>query len=132
MTGSRLLALDLGTTGVRALLVDGEGKALTRAYRPLATRFPEPGRVEQDPEEIWQRSLEVLREALSRAGAGGVAAIGVVTQRATTVAWDAASGAALCPALGWQDKRTEPMSGLTECLAGLLGFAAIRITLHQE
>ena len=54
MTGSRLLALDLGTTGVRALLVDGEGKALARAYRPLATRFPEPGRVEQDPEEMCE------------------------------------------------------------------------------
>jgi len=108
MTGSRLLALDLGTTGVRALLVDGEGKTLARAYRPLATRFPKPGRVEQDPEEMWQRSVEVLREALSHAGAEDIAALGVVTQRATTVAWDAASGAVLCPALGWQDKRTEP------------------------
>ena len=107
MTGSRLLALDLGTTGVRALLVDGEGKVLARAYRPLATRFPEPGRVEQDPEEMWQRSVEVLREARLPSRCRGCRGARCRDAALHAVAWDAASGAALCPALGWQDKRTQ-------------------------
>lgn len=110
MSAVLLLALDLGTTGVRALLVDAEGAVRGRAWRPLETRFPEPGRVEQDPEELWRGSVEVLRAALSEGGAeaADVAGLGVVTQRATVLAWDAASGRPLAPALGWQDQRTAP------------------------
>jgi glycerol kinase len=110
VSAALLLALDLGTTGVRALLVDAGGAVRGRAWRPLETRFPEPGRVEQDPEEMWRRSVEVLHAALSEGGAAvsEVAGVGVVTQRATVLAWDAASGRPLAPAVGWQDQRTAP------------------------
>lgn len=108
MTDEVLLALDLGTTGACALVVGADGRARARAYRPLPTRFPAPGRVEQDPREMWERSLEVLREALAAAGADRVAGLGVVTQRSTTVAWDSRTGEPLCPAIGWQDQRTAP------------------------
>jgi glycerol kinase len=102
-----LLALDLGTTSVRALLVDAGGGVLSRASRPLAARFPGPGRVEQDPRELEEASLAVLREALAaaRRGAREVAGIGIATQRAVALAWDAESGEALAPMLGWQDAR---------------------------
>lgn len=105
-----MLALDLGTTSVRALALRDDGRILARARRPLATQFPQPGRVEQDPAQWWERSLEALREALATAAldARDVAAIGVVSQRATAVAWDAASGRPLAPAIGWQDTRTGP------------------------
>jgi len=108
VTGSHLLALDLGTTGVRALVLGSEGAVAGRAYRPLAARHPQPGRVEQDPREMWQSSLEVMREALARArlSARELAGLGVVTQRSTAVAWDARTGEPLCPAIGWQDQRT--------------------------
>jgi glycerol kinase len=110
VTDEVLLALDLGTTGACALVVGADGRVLARAYRALPTRFPAPGRVEQDPREMWERSLEVLREALGSAavGADQVAALGVVTQRATVVAWDSRTGEPLCPAIGWQDQRTAP------------------------
>lgn len=110
MSAELLLALDLGTTGVRALVVDAEGAVRGRAWRPLETRFPAPGYVEQDPEAMWGGSVEVLRAALSEAhvAAADVAGVGVVTQRATVLAWDAASGRPLAPALGWQDQRTAP------------------------
>jgi glycerol kinase len=108
VTGSHLLALDLGTTGVRALVLGVDGAVAGRAYRPLAARHPLPGRVEQDPREMWQSSVEVMRAALARAGlpARELAGLGVVTQRSTAVAWDARSGEPLCPAIGWQDQRT--------------------------
>lgn len=108
MSRELLLALDLGTTGVRALLVEGSGTTLARAYRPLHIAFPAPGRVEQDPADLWDRSLEVMREALrtARVGAADVAGIGIVAQRATAIAWDARSGEAVAPAVGWQDQRT--------------------------
>ena len=107
MTRELLLALDLGTTSVRALLVDAGGRVLSRASRPLGARFPGPGRVEQDPRELWESSLQVLREALAsaRRGAAEVAGLGIATQRAGALAWDAASGEPLAPMLGWQDAR---------------------------
>ncbi len=110
MAGRAVLALDLGTTGVRALLVDAQGTVRGRAWRAVSARVSAPGVFEQDPEEWWTRSREVLAEALAlaRLGASDLAAIGVVSQRSTAVAWDAASGTPLAPALGWQDARTAP------------------------
>jgi glycerol kinase len=114
VSGELLLGLDLGTTGVRALAVGPDGRVRGRAYQRLATRFPAPGRVEQDPESWIAQSREVLRAALAeaRAGARDVAALGIATQRATALAWDAADARPLAPALGWQDRRAEELGSL--------------------
>jgi glycerol kinase len=107
MGGEFLLSLDLGTSGVRALVVGLDGGVRASAWRRLATRFPAPGRVEQDPEEFVAASTEVLRAALDTSGlsARDVAALGIATQRATALAWEARSARPLAPALGWQDQR---------------------------
>lgn len=108
MSGGLWLGLDLGTTSTRALLVEPGGGVLARAARPLPTAFPAPDRVEQDAGALVERSVEVLREALARAGrtARDVSGLGLTTQRSTALAWDARSGRALAPAIGWQDGRT--------------------------
>lgn len=108
MPRGSILALDLGTTGVRALVVGPDGRVRGRAYRKLASSFPRPGWVEQDPVEMWVLGVAVMREALAAAGVGaaGLGALGVVTQRATALAWDARTGQPLAPAIGWQDQRT--------------------------
>ncbi|MFI5316638.1 MAG: FGGY family carbohydrate kinase, partial [Myxococcota bacterium] len=108
MSGESLLALDLGTTSVRALVVRADGRVLARAQRPIGASFPRPGWSEFDPEELVSRSGEVLREALASAGlaAGEVAGLGIVTQRATALCWDAATLRPLAPAQSWQDQRT--------------------------
>ena len=108
MSRELLLALDLGTTSVRALIVTRLGEVRARAQRPLSVSYPAPGRVEQDPVEMWNKSLEVMREAIAGAGvdASAIASIGVVTQRATTLAWEAGSLQPLACAIGWQDHRT--------------------------
>jgi glycerol kinase len=102
-----LLALDLGTTSVRALLVEPGGAVLGRHQLRLPVAFPAPGRVEQDPELLFARSIEVLAGALSAGGATArdVSGLGIATQRATALAWEAGSGKPLAPALGWQDQR---------------------------
>ena len=84
-----LMALDLGTTGVRALVVHAGGRVLARSWRPLGVRTPSPGELEQDPNEMWDRSVEVLREALSdsKLSAADLGGIGVVNQRSTAMAW---------------------------------------------
>lgn len=110
MTGSLLAAIDLGSTSVRALVQEPGGRVLGRAARPLETRFPAPGRVEQDAETLFTRSLQALRLALeaSRAQPSDLAALGIATQRATALAWSVETGRALAPAVGWQDQRSAP------------------------
>ena len=100
-----LLALDQGTTSTRAILFDAAGAPLCTAQRELRQIYPEDGWVEHDPEEIWQASVAVLREA----AAGEVpAAIGIANQRETALLWDRESGACLHNAIVWQDRRTAP------------------------
>jgi len=103
-----ILAIDEGTTGVRAYLFDAEGRLLAGVYREISATYPQPGWVEQDPLAIWEATLAVSRTALARAGSSArdLAAIGVCTQRATIVVWERASGRPVYPAIVWQDTRT--------------------------
>ena len=103
-----VLALDQGTTGSTALVVDEGGRVLGRGYREITQHFPQPGWVEHDPEEIWNATLAAGREALAAARAAGrdLAGLGITNQRETTVLWDRRTGAALHRAIVWQDRRT--------------------------
>ncbi len=102
---SVVIAIDAGTTGVRAFVVDESGTPLGRAYREFTQHFPRPGWVEHDPAEIWDTTLAVLTEAVAALDAP-VAAIGITDQRETVVAWDRRTGEVLHRALVWQDRRT--------------------------
>ena len=103
-----ILAIDQGTTGTTCLVVDEELRAAGRGYRELSQHFPEPGWVEQDPEEIWESVLAAAADALADAqlSAAELSAIGVANQRETTVVWDRRTGRPLQNAIVWQDRRT--------------------------
>lgn len=105
--GHLLLALDAGTTGARAMLVDPAGAVLGVDKRPIANHFPAPGLVEQNADAVWDICRAVIDGALAAAGRGiaDVAAIGVTTQRASVVLWDRATGEAVAPMLVWSDLR---------------------------
>jgi glycerol kinase len=83
-------------------------QAAFTAQREFTQHFPKDGWVEHDPEEIWDTTLGVVREALQRARSEDrtIAAIGITNQRETTVVWDRSSGAAVYNAIVWQDRRT--------------------------
>jgi glycerol kinase len=103
-----LIAVDAGTTGVRAFAVDGEGNPCGFSYRELTQYFPRPGWVEHDPDEIRtavQTTLAELAGGLEGEGVP-VAAVGITNQRETVVAWDRRTGQPLHRALVWQDRRT--------------------------
>jgi len=108
---ARVLAIDAGTTGVRAVLVDEAGEVLARGYREFPQSFRRPGWVEHDPEHWWAALLESTSEALERAETAptDVAAIGITNQRETTVLWDRATLRPVHPAIVWQDRRTAPL-----------------------
>ncbi len=99
------IAIDAGTTGVRALAVDEAGRPAGWSYRELTQHFPRPGWVEHDPEEIWEAVETTLAELRSTLDTP-VAAIGITNQRETVVAWDRRSGEPFHNAIVWQDRRT--------------------------
>jgi glycerol kinase len=95
-----ILAIDQGTTGTTCLLVDEELTVHGRGYAELPQRFPQPGWVEHDPNEIWasvQRALD---------GLDGYDGIAITNQRETTVLWDRRTGEPVHDAIVWQDRRT--------------------------
>lgn len=106
-----VLSLDLGTSSSRAILWGPEGEPLAHSQVPLRSSFPEPGWVEQDPEEIWTTAVHAARQALAQADvpAARVAAVGLANQRETTLLWERDSGRPLHPAIVWQDRRTAPL-----------------------
>ncbi len=106
-----VLALDAGTTSVRAILFDHSGQIAAVAQREIRQIFPQPGWVEHDPEEIWSSQVAVAMEALGSVGAapGDIAAIGITNQRETSIVWDRETGEPVHNAIVWQDRRTAGM-----------------------
>ena len=74
-----ILSIDQGTTSSRAMLFDANGRAAFTAQREFTQFFPQDGWVEHDPEEIWDTTLAVVREALEHTAAeqAQVVAIGI-------------------------------------------------------
>ena len=101
-------ALDQGTTSTRFIVFDHSGSVVAVDQREHGQIYPEPGWVEHDPLEIWQRCREVIRAALAGAGlaATDLAAVGITNQRETTVVWDRKTGKPIYDAIVWQDMRT--------------------------
>jgi glycerol kinase len=102
-----VVALDAGTTGIRAMVVDDAGRVVAERYKETLPAHPAPGLVEHDVEELWIAALHVLGEALRGIDAARVRGLGITTQRGTAVVWDRASGGAVHPAISWSDARAE-------------------------
>ncbi len=106
-----VLAVDAGTTGITALVVDRDANVLGRGYSEFRQFYPQPGWVEHDPEEIWQTTCRVIESSLQQAGlaAHHLAAIGITNQRETTVLWNRVSGKPVHNAVVWQCRRTSDL-----------------------
>jgi glycerol kinase len=102
-------AIDQGTTSTRCMVFDHAGGVVALDQKEHAQIYPRPGWVEHAPLEIWQRTQEVVRGALSRGGlsASDLVAVGITNQRETAVVWDRRTGAPLYNAIVWQDTRTD-------------------------
>jgi glycerol kinase len=108
MNTRHIIAVDQGTTSCRALVVSHGGEIKAVAQQEFRQIFPKPGWVEHDPEEISRVQMQMITEAMNRAGITSqeVEAIGITNQRETTVVWDRQTGKPLYNAIVWQDKRT--------------------------
>jgi glycerol kinase len=101
----RVLAIDQGTSGTKALVVD-DGAVVAAAESPVRPHYLADGRVEQDPDELLASVLDAGRRAVARAG-GSIDAVALANQGETVLAWDPATGAPHGVALVWQDGRAQ-------------------------
>ena len=99
------LGLDVGTSGVKAILVSMNGDVTATANTPLSLSTPRPGWAEQDLESWWQASLTSIRGVIEQKKGVRVAAIGISGQMHSSVFLDR-QGEVIRPALLWCDGRT--------------------------
>jgi len=105
MADALFLGLDVGTSGVKAIVVDEAGRVLAAATTPLRLATPQPGWAEQHPDDWWNATLASLREVLAHGRGARVASVGISGQMHSSVFLDAA-GSVIRPALLWCDGRT--------------------------
>ena len=106
-----ILAIDQGTTGTTALLVDGTGSVVWQSYREITQIYPRPGWVEHDPNEIFDSVIETVDDLLeaTEIHPRQIIAIGITNQRETTIIWERATGEPVSNAIVWQCRRTAPL-----------------------
>ncbi len=102
-------AIDQGTTSTRCMLFNHRGQVVNVSQREHEQIYPQPGWVEHDPMEIWQRTQQVIRNTIAKADVqpGDIAAVGITNQRETTVVWNRNTGQPYYNAIVWQDTRTK-------------------------
>lgn len=102
-------AIDQGTTSTRAMIFDHAGAEVGRHQLEHEQIMPQPGWVEHNPVEIWERTASVLTSVLNNTNLqpDDIAALGITNQRETTLVWNRKTGRPYYNAIVWQDTRTD-------------------------
>ncbi len=98
-----VLAIDQSTSATKALIFSADGELLAKASKDHRQIYPQPGWVEHDAEEIWQNTLEVVKEVT--ANHSKPARLSITNQRETVVIFDRATAKPLNNAIVWQCRR---------------------------
>ncbi len=103
-----IIGIDAGTTGIRTYCFNDKAKPISSAYFEFKQIYPRPGWVEHNPEEIWSKTLRLIKEAVRRGGLSlkDAVAIGITNQRETTVLWERSTARPIHNAIVWQCRRT--------------------------
>tara|TARA_B100000686_G_C16717591_1_gene932987 strand:+ start:43 stop:1521 length:1479 start_codon:yes stop_codon:yes gene_type:complete len=104
-----IISIDQGTSSTRAVLFDVKGTIIHIEQKLINTTYPVNGWVEQNANEIWNKTLEVIKKVISYAQSNSyhILSIGITNQRETIVAWDKTNGNVIHNAIVWQDRRTK-------------------------
>ena len=102
-------SIDQGTTSTRCMIFNHAGEVVAIHQLEHEQIYPKPGWVEHDAMEIWDRTVDVIKGAMERAGAAAsdIAAVGITNQRETALVWDKKTGKPYYNAIVWQDTRTD-------------------------
>ena len=106
-----IMAVDAGSTHIKAAIFDQEGKVTAWSQRKAEVYFPKAGFVEQDPDQIYRAVIEAIQDTMAKAGIASnqVTALGITNQRINVIMWDARTGRLICNAMSWQDQRGPDM-----------------------
>jgi len=102
------LVLDVGTSGIKALLFTDQLTVVGRSYKEIHKFHPQKGFVEQDPKELVAISVAVIQQVVkgTKISPESIIAMGITNQRETTILWDKKTGKPVYPAIVWEDERT--------------------------
>jgi xylulokinase len=104
--GPYICAIDVGTTGLKAGIVDLHGEILSDAYVEYGVRYKPPHIAEQDPDQLWQAQCTALKRVLQKCNAKSIEAVCMTNQRVTWAPVDS-DFQALTPYFVWSDRRGE-------------------------
>ena len=140
---SHLMGIDVGTTGVKVLIIDENGKVCASAVEEYPLSTPHPNWAEQNPEDWWDATIKAIRNVLEKSGGASVEGIGLSGQMHGAVFIDR-DGKVLRPCIMWCDQRTAKQCvHITEtvgedrlfeltCNPALTGFTAPKIVWVKE
>ncbi len=102
-----LLGLDIGTSGIKALLVREDGRLAASHLEENPSASPKPGWSEQEPADLWKNTVRAIQGVLAREGISGedVRAVGLSGQMHSSVFLDEHMRV-IRPAILWNDTRT--------------------------
>jgi glycerol kinase len=104
-----VVAIHQGTLRTSCMVFNHSGRLVSVSQKEHRQVYLQPDQVEHIPLEIWERTQEAIRAAISRARVqpGDIAAVGITNQRETTVVWNRRTGKPYYNAIVWQDGRTK-------------------------
>ena len=121
----KLVGLDVGTTGCKAMVFDPEGRILGQGFREYGVICDAPAKAEQDAEQVWALSKDALREAVVKAGGQDIRALSLSVQGDAIIPVDS-DFRALHPAILGMDYRSGPQA--ERCAKDLGAFALFERT----
>jgi glycerol kinase len=109
-------AVDQGTTSTRFMIFDHSGNEVAKHQLEHEQIMPQPGWVEHNPTEIWERTRAVIETGMRNANlnATDLNALGITNQRETAVVWNRRTGRPYYNAIVWQDTRTDRIASALE------------------
>eukprot|EP00117_Sycon_ciliatum_P046607 scpid82231/ scgid3442/ Putative glycerol kinase 5; ATP:glycerol 3-phosphotransferase 5 len=102
-----VVSVDIGSTTMRCFIVDADAKFIAVAVQPIEYLRPQHGYVELDPEVIWNQFVQVVKDAMKKAGisVSQVSSMGISLARGTFTSWHRDTGEIFHPLISWQDTR---------------------------
>lgn len=109
MNKEYIMVIDEGTTSLRAVIFNKKMELLFQSQKPIEMICPADGEVEQSPLEIYEKTVEAMKDVLETGGlkAEQIAAIGITNQRGTWALWSKKTGMPYTNFITWMDTRSE-------------------------
>lgn len=104
-----IAALDIGTTTIRCIIFDQSLQVRGSAHDEVQLLYPQPGHVEIEPEDFWQRIRSTIQRSIRDAELEPyqIAGLGISTQRSTFICWDKLTGRPYHNFITWKDLRAD-------------------------